>query len=73
MGFTAWLKEVTGERKEYVKGYRQALKDVWEMPEGTIRWCLEDCDYKAHGNCCLPNDDFLKCPKIKKYIRRAKV
>lgn len=60
------------KRKTYKDGYKQALKDVWAMPEGTIRWCLDDCDFKAHGNCNLPNDDYYKCPKVKKYLKGVK-
>jgi hypothetical protein len=60
------------KRKTYKDGYKQALKDVWGIEKGTIRACFSDCDYKIHGNCTLSNDDYLKCPKVKKYLKGVK-
>ena len=69
MGLFDFLK---CERKGYKDGYRQALKDVWSVKKGTIRGCFRDCKYKVNGNCRLKNNDYLLCPKVKKYLKAVK-
>ena len=46
----AWLRSVTGERRGYINGYKQALKDVWSVKKGTVRGCFSDCKYKINCN-----------------------
>lgn len=70
-GITAWLRSVTGERHGYVKGYRQALKDVWSIKGEDVRWCMTTCPYNKKSECTVINDDFLKCPKIKKIYQEG--
>jgi hypothetical protein len=72
-GFTLWLRSITGERQGYVRGYKQALKDVWAVKKGTVRGCFSDCKYKINCNCTLTNEEYLKCFRIKNQIRRAKI